>query len=56
MVCKSCYGNGLPTGAVKCPKCKGQGRLVPMIGAPRNCPQCSGSGFVKCGACGGTGK
>lgn len=50
--CKTCHGKG----SVKCPKCKGTGRIV---GGPftssRKCDNCNGSGVVKCGACNGKG-
>lgn len=49
--CKTCNGNG----SVKCPTCKGHGRIVPAFGSPYTCKNCDGSGVVKCGVCKGKG-
>jgi len=51
-VCKTCGGKG----SIKCPVCKGAGRIVPLLGSPYTCKNCEGSGVVKCGVCKGTGK
>jgi hypothetical protein len=50
--CKTCGGKG----AVKCPVCKGTGRVGGDISTnPRQCDNCKGSGVVKCKACNGKG-
>lgn len=49
--CKTCNGKG----SVKCPKCKGTGRISELLGGSHQCNNCSGSGVVKCGACNGKG-
>jgi DnaJ-class molecular chaperone len=49
--CKACGGKG----ALKCPTCKGQGRIIPILGSTYTCKNCEGSGVVKCGVCKGKG-
>ena len=48
---KTCNGKG----SVKCPTCKGQGRIVPIFGSAYTCKYCESSGVVKCGVCKGKG-
>lgn len=50
--CKACVGKG----HVKCPTCKGRGRIVPMIEPTHTCRNCGGGGQVKCGVCNGKGR
>jgi len=51
--CKACDGSG----SLKCPKCKGTGRVGGgLVTSPRQCDNCDGSGVVKCGVCHGTGR
>jgi DnaJ-class molecular chaperone len=49
--CKACSGKGF----IKCPTCRGSGRIVPAIEPVYTCKNCEGSGIVKCGACKGKG-
>lgn len=49
--CKTCNGKG----SVKCPKCKGRGRIQDLLGGSHQCNNCNGSGVVKCGVCNGKG-
>ena len=51
--CKACNSKGY----VKCPTCKGRGRIVPgAFGpSPYTCKNCGGAGTVKCGVCKGKG-
>jgi len=50
--CKACSGKG----AVKCPKCKGTGRIGSgMLTSSSQCNNCHGSGEVMCGVCNGKG-
>ena len=50
--CKSCGTKG----SVKCPKCKGAGRVGgSLLGSSSQCNNCNGSGIVKCGVCNGKG-
>jgi len=50
--CKTCNGKG----SVKCPKCKGTGRVGGgILSSSSQCNNCDGSGIVKCGVCHGKG-
>lgn len=50
--CKTCNGKG----SVKCPRCKGTGRVGGgVFTSSTECSHCSGSGVKKCGACNGKG-
>lgn len=42
--CKTCAGKGF----VKCPKCKGSGRISEILGGSHQC-NCIGSGVTKYG-------
>lgn len=50
--CNTCHGKG----SLKCPKCKGTGRIRHLLDGGAQCNNCSGSGVVKCGVCAGKGK
>ena len=49
--CKRCNGKG----TIKCPICKGQGRIIPIFGSSYPCKHCGGSGEVTCPECQGKG-
>jgi DnaJ-class molecular chaperone len=51
--CKTCSGKG----SIKCPRCKGSGRVDKgmLLASYHECSHCSGSGVKKCGACNGKG-
>ena len=48
--------NNCKSGAAKCPKCDGRGRLKgSLTTSSSQCKNCNGSGKVKCGVCHGKG-
>jgi hypothetical protein len=52
--CRTCNGKG----SVKCPKCKGSGRVSSggiLPGGSVQCDNCHGSGVARCGGCAGKG-
>lgn len=50
--CSTCKS----TGRMECPKCKGRGEVVHLLGPNSKCDRCKGDGMVTCTKCSGTGK